>query len=125
MNHPAAHTHDHEHTPDHENKPGHGHRHRPAGLTRVQATAIAGELAANRLAWIDAGNGIAGDMLLGALIDAGADAGAIAALLEGLVPGELHLEIAEVVRGGQRATKVEVIADEPNPPARHLSVVSA
>ena len=125
MNHPAAHTHDHEHTPDHENKPGHGHRHRPAGLTRVQATAIAGELAANRLAWIDAGNGIAGDMLLGALIDAGADAGAIAALLEGLVPGELHLEIAEVVRGGQRATKVEVIADEPNPPARHLSDVEA
>ena len=35
------------------------------------------------------------------------------------------MEIAEVVRGGQRATKVEVIADEPNPPARHLSDVEA
>ncbi|NLH70465.1 MAG: DUF111 family protein, partial [Brooklawnia sp.] len=64
-------------------------------------------------------------MLLGALIDAGADAGAIAALLDGLLPGELHLEIGQVVRGGQRATKVEVIADEPNPPARHLSDIES
>lgn len=121
MNHPATHTHDHGHTHGHH----HEHQHHPTGLSRVQPTAIAGEIPISRLAWIDASNGVAGDMLLGALIDAGADAGAIAALLDGLLPGELHLEIGQVVRGGQRATKVEVIADEPNPPARHLSDIES
>lgn len=78
---------------------------------------------ADRTLWIDASQGASGDMLLGALLDAGADAGSVAKVLELIAPGLLHLQSRHVVRGPFRAVKVDVIADEPNPPARHLSDV--
>lgn len=75
--------------------------------------------------WIDASQGASGDMLLAALIDAGADAGSVAAVIELVAPGKIHLQTRRVQRGPFSALKVDVIADEPNPPARHLSDVVA
>lgn len=71
--------------------------------------------------WIDASAGASGDMLLAALIDAGADSQSIAAVLDLVAPGKLRLQTRRVERGPFSALKVDVLADEPNPPHRHLS----
>jgi len=94
----------------------------PAG-TRIAPTQVAPQPPRRRCLWIDATQGVAGDMLLAALIDAGADAGSIAAVLELIAPGKLHLQARRVRRGPFEALKIDVIADEPDPPARHLSDV--
>ena len=61
-------------------------------------------------AWIDATAGIAGDMLLGALLDAGADVGAVRAAVTSVVPGEVAVEVGDVRRAALRATRVEVVS---------------
>jgi pyridinium-3,5-bisthiocarboxylic acid mononucleotide nickel chelatase len=65
-----------------------------------------------RTLWIDAGNGAAGDMLLGALLDAGADLATVRAGLAGLAVEPVDVERHEVRRGGLRATQARVRAAE-------------
>jgi uncharacterized protein (TIGR00299 family) protein len=74
--------------------------------------------------YIDAFSGLAGDMLVGALADAGADQTAIARSLESLAPGAA-IEWSRVKRRGISATKFRVTVNEPagnrKTPHRHLS----
>lgn len=61
-------------------------------------------MAARREAWLQLSAGVAGDMLLGALIDAGAPLAELRAVLAGLhLPG-WSLEAEQVVRAGLRST---------------------
>jgi uncharacterized protein (TIGR00299 family) protein len=71
-----------------------------------------------RHAWIDATAGIAGDMLLGALLDAGADLGNVRAAVGAVLPGAVELSVEEVRRAGLRATKVHVTPLVDDPPHR-------
>lgn len=63
-----------------------------------------------RTLWVDAGNGAAGDMLLAALLDAGADPDAVRAGLARLAVEPVGLDITEEHRQGLRAVRVRVLA---------------
>ena len=72
---------------------------------------------------IEPSGGLAGDMLLAALLDLG-DAfvlGDLEALARELVPGECTLDLREVERGGFRALALDVhTAESHHAPHRHL-----
>ena len=66
----------------------------------------------SRLAYVDAVGGIAGDMLLGALLDAGADADYVRDGLHGLPGGGVELRTATVTRHAIAAASVSIAAVE-------------
>jgi uncharacterized protein (TIGR00299 family) protein len=69
-------------------------------------------MAEARLAWFNCFAGIAGDMALGALLDAGADVGEVRALVERLgVPG-WSLDVEPTSRNGIAASRAVVVTDE-------------
>jgi uncharacterized protein (TIGR00299 family) protein len=76
-----------------------------------------------RVAWLDVTAGVAGDMLLGALVDAGADLGAVQRLVDLVLPDTVRLDAAEVRRAGLRAVQVKVTTvrdDHPHRPWREI-----
>jgi len=74
-----------------------------------------------RICYLDAFSGISGDMLVGALADAGADSSAIADALRSLNSGA-SLSFEKVQRGGIAACKFHVRVEEPQK-HRHLSAI--
>ncbi|HEY0812912.1 MAG TPA: nickel pincer cofactor biosynthesis protein LarC [Pseudonocardia sp.] len=70
------------------------------------------------IAWVDATAGIAGDMLLGALLDAGADLAVVQAAVAAVVPGEVAVDARAVHRAGLRATRAEVTSTAADHPHR-------
>ena len=70
----------------------------------------------SRLAYIDCVGGVAGDMLLGALLDAGAEVEVVREGLSALGIDELELRVGHARRGGLDAARVEVVAPGDQPP---------
>jgi len=66
----------------------------------------------SRTAWFHCFSGIAGDMALGSLVDAGADLDEVRGLLQRLPLGGWAIEAEPVLRCGIAATKVHVHAEE-------------
>ncbi|MBT4303247.1 MAG: LarC family nickel insertion protein, partial [Actinobacteria bacterium] len=65
-----------------------------------------------RCAWFHCFSGIAGDMALGSLIDAGADGDAVLAMLNQLDLPDWELTFEPVLRGGLAGIKARVVAHE-------------
>ncbi|MGB7961785.1 MAG: nickel pincer cofactor biosynthesis protein LarC [Propionicimonas sp.] len=76
-------------------------------------------------AWIDARNGVAGDMLLGALVDAGAPLERIRDAVEAVMPATVELHATEVLRAGMRACKVDVTVLADDLPHRNWTTIRA
>jgi uncharacterized protein (TIGR00299 family) protein len=76
------------------------------------------------VAWFHCFSGIAGDMALGALLDAGADLDAVRAGLQRLPLEGWGIEAETVLRAGIAGTKVHV-RTEADPPARGAAEVAA
>lgn len=76
-----------------------------------------------RIAWIDASAGASGDMLLGALVDAGVPLTALQAAIDHLELG-IRLRAEDVRRSALGATKVHVDVPEPRT-VRHLPDILA
>ncbi|MET8149354.1 nickel pincer cofactor biosynthesis protein LarC [Actinoplanes sp. NPDC049668] len=72
----------------------------------------------SRHAWIDASAGVAGDMLLAALLDAGARLDAVRGAIDEVLPGSVALSVAQVTRAGLRALKADVEPLVAAPPHR-------
>ena len=65
------------------------------------------------IAWFNCYAGVAGDMALGSLVDAGADLGEVRAILARLPMSGWHLEVESVLRAGLGATRAVVeVADD-------------
>lgn len=73
--------------------------------------------------WVDASAGIAGDMLLGALLDAGADLDAVRAAVHAVVGDAVSVRAERVTRAGLAATKAHVDLHDEDPPHRTWTTI--
>jgi hypothetical protein len=96
---------------------------RPPGAAAARNTSTALDVPPPDVLWVDAGNGAAGDMLLAALLDAGADLDAVRAGLSTLPVEPIELVFEPVRRHGLRASALTVRAPESGV-ERHLSDVT-
>lgn len=76
------------------------------------------------IAYLDCFSGISGDMLLGALLDAGLPEGELHAVAGDLGLTGCRLEITKTTESPLQATRVRVLVDTPQP-ARHLPEIEA
>jgi pyridinium-3,5-bisthiocarboxylic acid mononucleotide nickel chelatase len=75
--------------------------------------------------WVDATAGVAGDMLLAALLDAGASLDTVTSAVWAVVPAEVALRTSTVRRAGLRALKVDVESIAEEHPHRSWSDIRA
>jgi pyridinium-3,5-bisthiocarboxylic acid mononucleotide nickel chelatase len=64
------------------------------------------------IGWLDCSAGVSGDMLLGALVDAGVDLAVLQGAVDGVGVEPVRLERSTVLRAGIGACKVDVVVDE-------------
>jgi hypothetical protein len=76
------------------------------------------------VAWFHCFSGIAGDMAMGALIDAGADVDEIRSLLDRIALTDWKLEVEPALRGGVACTRVMVRAEDDVVVRTHAHIVA-
>ena len=122
--HPHDHDHDHDHSHSHDHDHSHDHTEHVGPVAWEGVTVPEATGSDVTVAWFHCFSGIAGDMALGSLIDAGADVDEVRAMLQRLPVGGWSLETETVLRSGIGGTKVHVHT-EASPPARSAALVAS
>ena len=78
-----------------------------------------------RVLWVDAGSGVAGDMLAGAFVDLGVPLDVMQHAVDAVLPGAARLSANRVTRAGMAAVKFDVADVEHSHDHRHLSDIEA
>ena len=76
-----------------------------------------------RHAWVDASRGVAGDMLMAALLDAGASLPVVRRDVAAVIGAAVQIEPSPAARHGQRATTVDVRLAHPDQPHRSWATI--
>ena len=97
----------------------HGHVHERPQLGRA---ALRGAGAEPRILFLDAPSGLAGDMIVAALVDLGVPAQVVAEAIAALSVTGFHVDFGTRVRSGIVAAAFEVHVDEKQPPRTYASV---
>jgi pyridinium-3,5-bisthiocarboxylic acid mononucleotide nickel chelatase len=129
---PHAHTHDGgpAHTHDHEHEKGHGHAHGPghghAHLSdrKLHRADLALGSGRGKVLFLDAPAGLAGDMIVGALVDLGVPEAVVLDAIAKLGMGGFHVHFGGREQSGIVATTFDVHVDAPQPERTFKSVRS-
>ncbi len=123
--HDHDHDHDHGHDHDHRHDVGHGRGDRCDEESKADRD-LKGELprraGEGKVLFLDAPSGLAGDMIVAALVDLGVPAQGIVDALASLEVTGFHVHFGTRVRSGIVATSFEVHVDAPQPPRTYASV---
>jgi pyridinium-3,5-bisthiocarboxylic acid mononucleotide nickel chelatase len=111
--HHGDHAHDHEHHGDHDHD--HDHDHDPS--RHLERNAGQG-----KLLFLDAPSGLAGDMIIAALVDLGVPRTVVAEAIASLPITGFHLHFGTRTRSGVVATSFDVHEDAPQPPRTYAAV---
>jgi pyridinium-3,5-bisthiocarboxylic acid mononucleotide nickel chelatase len=114
--HPQDHA--HPHPEEHEHPEGHAHHHHAAS-TRPELPRGAG---AGKILFLDAPSGLAGDMIVAALVDLGVPEVVVANAVAALPISGFHLHFGTRVRSGVVAGSFDVHVDEAQPPRDYAEV---
>jgi uncharacterized protein (TIGR00299 family) protein len=115
--HHPDHEHDHGHAPAHDHGHEHGHAHAhphgdPSASWRPDLPAGAGH---GKLLFLDAPSGLAGDMIIAALVDLGVPGAVVAEAAARLPLSGFHLHFGTKVQSGIVATHFDVHVDSAQP----------
>ncbi|MBX3191304.1 MAG: nickel pincer cofactor biosynthesis protein LarC [Labilithrix sp.] len=117
---PTHHHHDHDDDHHHpHDDDGHHHPHHHGDRTRPDLKAGEGK---GKILFLDAPSGLAGDMIIAALVDLGVPEAVIAGAVDKLPLGGFHVHFATRVRSGIVATAFDVHVDGKQPERTYGSI---
>jgi pyridinium-3,5-bisthiocarboxylic acid mononucleotide nickel chelatase len=126
---PHHHAHDHAHDDDHDHRHhheesghGHGHGHEHQHLARAARSDLAEGAGKGKVLFFDAPSGLAGDMIIAALVDLGVPEGVIERAVGKLPLKGFHVHFGARVKSGIVATAFDVHVDGKQPERTYGSI---
>ncbi len=112
-----GHEHDHGHGHHHAHEHGHEHGHEHEHQTELPRGAGVG-----RVLFLDAPSGLAGDMIVAALVDMGVPQAVVVEAIAALPMRDFHVHFGTRIRSGIVATSFEVHVEQAQPPRTYATI---